>query len=159
MATHEEKQAYVDEIRKRGYVLDYHKVMARHDFDVLQAANGLVDAAYLKERRLDRKTKELIFVASRQQCGRAGHTSRATYVCGLDLGLFKEEILEAIEISCPRWLVAFQEGFEAWREGWTPRVSNLQSMHMTPQPARTSPERPSSRNHECGRREVFEVPM
>jgi 4-carboxymuconolactone decarboxylase len=58
MATQEEKQTYVDEmVRKRGYVLDYHKVMARHDFDVLQAANGLVDAAYLKERRLDRKTR------------------------------------------------------------------------------------------------------
>ncbi len=29
MATREEKQAYVDEmVRKRGYVLDYHKVMA-----------------------------------------------------------------------------------------------------------------------------------
>src|SRR3712207_8596176 len=65
MATQEEKQAYVDEMaRERGYVLDYHKVMARHDFEVLQAANGLVEAAYLKPRRLDRKTKELIFITS-----------------------------------------------------------------------------------------------
>ncbi len=57
MATQEEKQSYVDEmVRKRGYVLDYHKVMAAHDFEVLQAANGLVSAAYLDERRLDRKT-------------------------------------------------------------------------------------------------------
>ena len=65
MATQDEKQAYVDEMaRERGYVLDYHKVMARHDFEVLQAANGLVEAAYLKPRRLDRKTKELIFITS-----------------------------------------------------------------------------------------------
>ena len=49
MATQEEKQAYIDEmVRKRGYVLDYHKVMTHYDFDVLQAANGLVEAAYLK---------------------------------------------------------------------------------------------------------------
>jgi 4-carboxymuconolactone decarboxylase len=35
----------------------------------------------------------------------------------LDLGLSKEEILEAIEISLPEaGVVAFQEGFEAWRE-------------------------------------------
>ena len=74
MATHEEKQAYVDEmIRAGGGVLDYHKVMARHDFDVLQAANGLVDAAYLKERRLDRKTKELIFVANDSNAGEQAH--------------------------------------------------------------------------------------
>ncbi len=33
-------------------------------FDVLQAANNLVDTVYLKQRRLDRKTKELIFIVS-----------------------------------------------------------------------------------------------
>ena len=118
MATPEEKQAYVDEmVRKRGYVLDYHKVMARHDFDVLQAANGLVDAAYLKERRLDRKTKELIFIASLTAM-RASRAHIQSHIrVALDLGLSKEEILEAIEISLPEaGVVAFQEGFEAWRE-------------------------------------------
>ena len=46
MAGQEEKQAYIDEmVRKRGYVLDYHKVMAAKDYDVLQATNGLVNAA------------------------------------------------------------------------------------------------------------------
>ena len=35
----------------------------------------------------------------------------------LDLGLSKEEILEAIEITLPEAGVGvFQEGFEAWRE-------------------------------------------
>src|SRR3712207_8483927 len=67
MATEEEKQAYVDEMaRERGYVLDYHKVMARHDFEVLQAANGLVEAAYLKPRRLDRSEEHTSELQSRQ---------------------------------------------------------------------------------------------
>lgn len=45
MASQEEKQAYVDDmVRERGYVLDYHKVMAKHDFDALQATNNLVEA-------------------------------------------------------------------------------------------------------------------
>ena len=58
-------QEYIDEMaRKRGYVLDYHKVMAKQDFPVLQAANKLVSAAYLDKRTLDRKTKELIFIVS-----------------------------------------------------------------------------------------------
>jgi 4-carboxymuconolactone decarboxylase len=40
------RQAYIDQMaRDRGYVLDYRKVMAAHDFDVLTAANGLVSAA------------------------------------------------------------------------------------------------------------------
>ena len=35
----------------------------------------------------------------------------------LDLGVFKEEILETIEIALPETgIVAFQEGFEAWWE-------------------------------------------
>lgn len=58
-------QEYIDDMaRKRGYVLDYHKVMAKQDFEVLQATNGLVSAAYLNQRTLDRKTKELIFIVS-----------------------------------------------------------------------------------------------
>src|SRR5581483_4950241 len=62
MATDAEKQAYIDDMaRKRGYVLDYHKVMAEHDYDVLMAANGLVENAYLKPRTLDRRTKALLF--------------------------------------------------------------------------------------------------
>lgn len=118
MATQEEKQAYVDEMaEKRGYVLDYHKVMAEQDFEVLQAANGLVNASYLKERTLDRKTKELIFIVSLTVMRASkGHIQSHIRVA-LDLGLTKEEILEAIEITLPEaGVVVFQEGFEAWRE-------------------------------------------
>ena len=118
MATQEEKQAYVDEMaEKRGYVLDYHKVMAEQDFEVLQAANGLIEAAYLKERRLDRKTKELLFIVSLTVMRASkGHIQSHIRVA-LDLGLSKEEVLEAIEITLPEaGVVVFQEGFEAWRE-------------------------------------------
>ena len=118
MATQEEKQAYVDEMaEKRGYVLDYHKVMAEQDFEVLQAANDLIEAAYLKERRLDRKTKELLFIVSLTVMRASkGHIQSHIRVA-LDLGLSKEEVLEAIEITLPEaGVVVFQEGFEAWRE-------------------------------------------
>jgi 4-carboxymuconolactone decarboxylase len=118
MATQEEKQAYIDEMaEKRGYVLDYHKVMTEQDFEVLQAANGLIEAAYLEERRLDRKTKELLFIVSLTVMRASkGHIQSHIRVA-LDLGLSKEEILEAIEITLPEaGVVVFQEGFEAWRE-------------------------------------------
>ena len=118
MATQEEKQAYVDEmVRKRGYVLDYHKVMAAQDYEVLQAANDLVNAAYLKQRRLDRKTKELIFIVSLTVMRASKGHIQSHIKVALDLGVSKEEILEAIEIALPEaGVVAFQEGFEAWRE-------------------------------------------
>ncbi|MEA2682305.1 MAG: 4-carboxymuconolactone decarboxylase [Chloroflexota bacterium] len=111
-------QRYIDDmVRKRGYVLNYHKYMAKADYDVLVAANGLVDAVYLKPRLLDRKTKELLFILSltvmrAEKSHITGHIRVA-----LQLGLSPAEILEAIEIALPEaGVVAFQGGMDAWRE-------------------------------------------
>ena len=60
--------------------------------------------------------------------GSKGHIQSHIRVA-LDLGLTPEEILEAIEIALPEaGVVAFQAGFEAWREcvgatGLEPRVA------------------------------------
>lgn len=116
--TETEAQQYVDDMaRTRGYVLDYHKVMAKQDFPVLQAANGLVSAAYLDQRTLDRRTKELIFIVSLTVMRASkGHIQSHIRVA-LDLGVSPTEILEAIEIALPEaGIVAFQVGFDAWRE-------------------------------------------
>lgn len=118
MASDAEKQRYVDDmIKKRGYVLDYHKIMAKHDYDVLVAANELVENAYLKPRRLDRRTKELLFILSLTVL-RAGIPHIQSHIrVALDLGITPQEILEAIEIALPEaGVVAFQHGFDAWRE-------------------------------------------
>ena len=103
--------------RERGYVLEYHKVMAKHDYEVLTATNRLVSAAYLSQRLLDRKTKELIFIVSLTVMRASkGHIQSHIRVA-LDLGVSAREILEAIEISLPEaGIVAFQAGFDAWRE-------------------------------------------
>lgn len=113
-----EQQAYVDDMaRDRGYVLDYHKVMAKHDFPTLQAANSLVHAAYLAPRLLDRKTKELIFIVSLTVLKAPKGQIQAHIKVALDLGLTPQEILEAIEIALPEaGVVAFQEGVAAWQE-------------------------------------------
>lgn len=113
-----EAQEYIDDMAaKRGYVLDYHKVMAKNDFAVLQAANHVVSAAYLDQRTLSRETKELIFIVSLTVMRASkGHIQSHIRVA-LDLGLTPREILEAIEISLPEaGIVAFQAGVEAWRE-------------------------------------------
>ncbi|MBM0127406.1 carboxymuconolactone decarboxylase family protein [Pimelobacter simplex] len=117
VAEHPEAQQYVDDmVRARGYVLDYHKVMAKHDFEVLQATNGLVHAAYLKERLLDRKVKELIFVNSLTVLKAPKGQIESHIRVALDLGVSPQEILEAIEIALPEaGVVAFQIGFDAWK--------------------------------------------
>jgi 4-carboxymuconolactone decarboxylase len=118
MSDAEEALAYINDMaRTRGYVLPYHKLMANADIDVLKAANNLVAAAYTDNRKLDKATKELIFITSltvlRASPGHiAGHIRVA-----LDLGVSAQEILEAIEITLPEaGVVAFQHGFEVWAE-------------------------------------------
>ena len=113
-----EAQAYVaDMIRRRGYALEYHRVLAKHDLPVLKAADNLVAAAYLNQRLLDRKTKELLFVLSLTVL-RSDPKHIASHIrVAMDAGASPQEILEAIEIALPEaGVVAFQHGFEVWRE-------------------------------------------
>jgi 4-carboxymuconolactone decarboxylase len=125
----DDAQQYVDDMaRTRGYVLDYHKVMAKHDFPVLQAANNLVAKAYLQQRTLDRKTKELIFVATLTVLRGSKDHLQSHIKVAVELGATPQEVLEAIEIALPQaGVVAFQVGFEAWTdyfgaEGLEPNV-------------------------------------
>jgi 4-carboxymuconolactone decarboxylase len=118
LATQEEKQAYIDDMaRRRGYVLAYHKGMAAADFDVLKAADALIGAVYTTQRSLDRKTKELLFCATLTVM-RAGKGQLQSHIrAAMQHGASPEEVLEAIEIALPEaGVVAFQAGFDAWRE-------------------------------------------
>lgn len=125
----DEQQEYIDDMaRQRGYVLPYHKVMAKQDYPVMRAIDGIVGAAYLDQRRLDRRTKELIFIVSLTVLRANKGQIQSHIQVALDLGVTPEEILEAIEISIPEaGVVAFQDGFAAWQElvgadGIEPRV-------------------------------------
>jgi 4-carboxymuconolactone decarboxylase len=113
-----EAQEYLDEmVRKRGYVLDYHKKLVAADHDFAKAVDGIVQAAYLEPRRLDRKVKELIFIVSLTSMRATRAHIQSHIRVALELGCTPEEILEAIEITMPEaGVVAFQEGFEAWAE-------------------------------------------
>lgn len=117
-------------------MLDYHKVMIKTDLEFMKAADGIVHAAYLKERRLDRKTKELLFILSLTVLRAAKEHIQSHIRVALDLGVSPEEILEAIEIAFPEaGAVAFQWGFEAWKE-----VVGADGIEPSPQRAAELPE-------------------
>ena len=110
--------AYVEDlVGRRGYALMYHRVLAKQDLAVLKAVDNLVSAAYLEQRTLDRKTKELLFVLSLTVMrGDPAHIASHIRVA-LEVGATPTEILEAIEIALPEaGVVAFQHGFDVWRE-------------------------------------------
>ena len=113
----EAQRSLDDMVARRGYVLDYHRVMAANDFPVLKAADELATAAYLAPRRLERATKELLFVLSLTVL-RADKAHIQSHIrVALSLGVSAQEVLEALEIALPEaGIVAFQHGFDAWRE-------------------------------------------
>ncbi|MET7994565.1 carboxymuconolactone decarboxylase family protein [Amycolatopsis sp. NPDC005232] len=118
MSEQDEALEYVNDMaRTRGYVLPYHKLMAKADLDVLKAANGLISAAYTDGRRLSQVTKELIFITTLTVMRASpGHIASHIRVA-LDLGVSPEEILEAIEITLPEaGVVTFQHGFSVWAD-------------------------------------------
>lgn len=104
-------------VERRGYAFRLHKVLAGADLDLLKAMDGMVSEAYLSERTLDKKTKELLFILSLTVI-RAPQTQIATHIrLALDAGATDREILEAIEIALPEaGIVAFQHGVEAWAD-------------------------------------------
>lgn len=116
MVTEQEKQAYLDDmVTRRGYVLPYHRALVENDLPIMRAADELVGRAYLDQRALSPREKELIFIVSltvmRASAGHIeGHIRKA-----LAVGVPAQDILEAIEIALPEaGVVAFQHGVECW---------------------------------------------
>jgi 4-carboxymuconolactone decarboxylase len=114
----DDPQEYLDDmVRRRGYALEYHKLIVGADFEFARAANELAEVAYMKQRRLDQRTKELLFITSLAALRAPKRHIQGHIRVALELGLEPVEILEALEIVLPEaGVVAFQEGFEAWAE-------------------------------------------
>lgn len=115
-----------DARRARGYSLPLHSVLAREDADVLAAYEQMMNALYLKERRLDGKTKELIYVATLVTLGAAEPHVRAHMERAQREGASPEEILETIELLIPAAGVARASvGLETWQRAFRPDDSSL----------------------------------
>lgn len=112
------KQAYIDKMaRERGFVLDYHKVLVKHDFEAMQRINEFLEGIYLKRRRLDLRTRELICIVALILRRASAGQVRSHMRLALDQGVSKAELLEAVELLIPLGgFVPFQEGLAAWCE-------------------------------------------
>ncbi len=102
---------------RRGYVLDMHRTLAEADPDFLRAYEDFLGSAYLQERSLDRRTKELIYVAALTALG-AGRQQLVAHIrAGLAAGATPAEMLETLEqILPPVGVPRFIEGLAAWQE-------------------------------------------
>ncbi len=114
----DEQNAYLREMAQmRGYVLDYHKVLIAEDLQFMRALNDFLAVSYTDQRRLDRKTKELVFIAVLTALGAAKDHIKAHIEVAKREGATKEEILELLEmLVMPCGAPKFMMGYEAWTE-------------------------------------------
>jgi len=114
----DEQKAYLQEMaRTRGYVLDYHAVLVAEDLPFMRALNDFLAVSYTDQRRLDRKIKELVFIAVLTALGAAKEHIKAHIEVAKREGATKEEVLELLEmLVMPCGAPKFMIGYEAWTE-------------------------------------------
>ena len=107
----------LDAVRQgRGYTLPLHEVLASEDPEVLAAYEGMMRAVYLSERRLDGRTKELVYVAVLVALGASEEHVRAHMEKARREGATPEDVLETLELLIPAAGVARASvGFDIWR--------------------------------------------
>lgn len=118
----DEKKAYLERIHaERGYVLEFHKILVAEDLAFMKALNGLQELAHMGQRRLDRKTKELAFVAALVGTGAAKEHIRRHLIWAKEAGATKAEVLELLEmLAAPCGVPRFMLAFEVWCELYAP---------------------------------------
>ena len=123
----DDEKDYLREMAKtRGYVLDYHKVLVAEDLPFLRSLNNFLAASYTDQRRLDRKTKELAFIAALTALGASKGHIKAHIEVAKQQGATKEEVLELLELlALPCGVPKFMLGYEAWSESFTVRRVEL----------------------------------
>ena len=105
-----------DEIRRRrGYELDFHRILAAADPEWVARYTAFIEATYTGPRLLDRKTKELLQIVVEAALRADVDQIRAHVRVALREGATPREILEALEaVIMPMGGLAFRRGVQAW---------------------------------------------
>ena len=115
-----EAQSFLETmISKRGYVQEFHRTLAEHDLEFLKAYEALLDASYLKDRRLSRLTKEMIYISVLSAIGAAPEHLKSHMVAAAQEGATSHDILEVLELTLPTAGVArFVQAIHVWHDAF-----------------------------------------
>ena len=88
---------------KRGFHLGVHEIMNEADTEYMQHYQRWLEFANIKERHLDRKTKQIVHVAV--DIARNAHPDhiRAHMIAGVKAGVTEEEFFEVRRRYCWEW--------------------------------------------------------
>ena len=112
----EDVQAYLEKIQQsRGYILEMHRIMAEADLEWAQKWDEFMEATYIGQRLLDRKTKELLQIVVEAALRADVEQIQAHVRVALREGATPREILEALQaVIAPMGALAFRRGLQAW---------------------------------------------
>ena len=112
--------------RLRGFRFGLHDFLAELDVDALKAVNDQVEANYLKESLLDRKTKELLIIATCIAEGDWVSHIQIHMHAANKAGASPEEIMEAVNLI-GGWTGSGNraKGLEAWRATFRPDIPTI----------------------------------
>jgi N-carbamoylputrescine amidase len=110
--------------RKRGYVLDLHRTLAARDPEFLEIYENLLDGAFLRERRLDRRTKELVYIGVLMALSTPMDHLVAHMRAAVAHGATEQDVLEVLEQAlAPCGVARFIEGMAAFEQAFGPSAS------------------------------------
>jgi 4-carboxymuconolactone decarboxylase len=102
---------------RRGYIHDYHRVLANEDPEFLRSYEEFLSAAYTDQRTLSRREKELVFIGVLTALGAEQSHISAHVRVARELGVTEREILETLELCLPPCGVPrFMSAFRAWQQ-------------------------------------------
>ena len=112
--------------RLRGFRYGLHDFLAELDVDALKAVNDQVEANYLNQSLLDRKTKELLIIATCISEGDWVSHIQIHMHAANKAGASPEEIMEVINLI-GGWTgsVNRAKGLEAWRATFRPDIPTI----------------------------------
>jgi 4-carboxymuconolactone decarboxylase len=126
----EQKKMLHEMKEKRGFVLDFHKLLIEEDVEFLTRYEELISTAYARQRNLSKKVKELVFIAALTALQADKSHIGAHMKVAIENGASKQEILEVLEcIFPPCGVLRFMNGLNAFKETVkTNRAQNTQSL-------------------------------
>ena len=111
--------------RLRGFRYGLHDFLAELDVNALKAVNDNVEANYLKQGIVDRKTKELLVMVACVARGDLVSHLQIHMHAASKAGASPEEILEVLNLV-QSWIgIRTAVGLEAWRATFRPDIPTI----------------------------------
>ena len=129
-----EKEAMFKRIEElRGFRFGLHDFLAEVWPEFLEQMNHYLEFTYLRDKLLDRKTRELCMVAALCATADSEHHTKLHMKAAAAAGVTKEEVLEVI--GCiGYWIGAVRqmEAMENWRQVFAPDIPSILQIKSEP---------------------------